>query len=799
MATRNLNSEIYVQFTDPDTRENINSGEEIKTIMGKIHKQFEDMNTVAYSGSYSDLSDTPVIDSALSSTSTNAVENKAVKTELDAKAIGATILRTEDLDTIMPSVATFYYAVGSNSCVNNPGGTGKAFGLIAYKSASGYVTQELITQAGVKMYRFYNASTWSAWKTISDSTHTHDYLPLTGGTVTGTLKLSRSQDISGSTTNEGALVIGPDTAEHMLLDGNEIMVKNSSGDCATININLDGGNVVLGCSGYNVTCKGTLAAQSASTSTAGLVKVDGTTIKISSDVISGVGIAKAGDSFSKTYTIGYDDSTVEISGTVGRACEIFNSASNVVGSGTYAHAEGYLTTASGNNAHAEGNQTVATNSGAHAEGYMTTATGTQAHAEGSRTLSSGNQTHAEGYKTLAQGSYTHAEGSLSIASGDSSHVEGFSCSCSSSVAIGAHLEGCENSLSGAIGDGCHIEGYKNTVTDAGGAADAIHLGGMYSSTTRRASFVHGIGLKVDGSTGLEGITVIGRGNNNDLSDSTTANAIFVVGNGSTTDTTSWADDTITRSNAMVVCSDRINLYQPTYMMNTMFRVIRTSGTPGISLFNGTSAAASIYCNGTNAYLGSSTNKFYSAYITNIYGTVQGTADYAEYMEWSDGNTDNEDRRGLLVTYDTDVTDNSKELKIRLANEDDDVIGIVSAAPVVLGDSYDNEWHDKYEKDIFGAIVCDEIEHEDAEEDDKIEYRPRISENYDPTKKYIGRNKRPEWSPIGLLGKLVCIDDGSCVIGKYVTASNGIATLSSEKTNMRMIQRIDETHIKVLLK
>ena len=41
--------------------------------------------TVATSGSYNDLSDKPVVDSALSQTSTNAVQNKVVKSALDGK------------------------------------------------------------------------------------------------------------------------------------------------------------------------------------------------------------------------------------------------------------------------------------------------------------------------------------------------------------------------------------------------------------------------------------------------------------------------------------------------------------------------------------------------------------------------------------------------------------------------------------------------------------------------------------------------------------------------------------------
>ena len=39
--------------------------------------------TVATSGSYNDLSDKPVVDSALSSTSTNAIQNKVVKAQTD--------------------------------------------------------------------------------------------------------------------------------------------------------------------------------------------------------------------------------------------------------------------------------------------------------------------------------------------------------------------------------------------------------------------------------------------------------------------------------------------------------------------------------------------------------------------------------------------------------------------------------------------------------------------------------------------------------------------------------------------
>lgn len=46
-------------FTQSSTRTNINSGETISTIMGKIKKFFADLKTVAFTGSYNDLSDKP--------------------------------------------------------------------------------------------------------------------------------------------------------------------------------------------------------------------------------------------------------------------------------------------------------------------------------------------------------------------------------------------------------------------------------------------------------------------------------------------------------------------------------------------------------------------------------------------------------------------------------------------------------------------------------------------------------------------------------------------------------------------
>lgn len=52
-------SDSTVTFTETSTRTNILSGETLSVIFGKIKKFFSDLKTVAFTGSYNDLSDTP--------------------------------------------------------------------------------------------------------------------------------------------------------------------------------------------------------------------------------------------------------------------------------------------------------------------------------------------------------------------------------------------------------------------------------------------------------------------------------------------------------------------------------------------------------------------------------------------------------------------------------------------------------------------------------------------------------------------------------------------------------------------
>ena len=59
MAEKNMKAKISVDFEESASRQQLNSGEDITTLFGKVRKFFSDLKAVAFSGAYSDLSGTP--------------------------------------------------------------------------------------------------------------------------------------------------------------------------------------------------------------------------------------------------------------------------------------------------------------------------------------------------------------------------------------------------------------------------------------------------------------------------------------------------------------------------------------------------------------------------------------------------------------------------------------------------------------------------------------------------------------------------------------------------------------------
>ena len=185
------------------------------------------------------------------------------------------------------------------------------------------------------------------------------------------------------------------------------------------------------------------------------------------------------------------------------------------------------------------------------------------------------------------------------------------------------------------------------------------------------------------------------------------------------------------------------------------------------------------------------------------------ADYAEFFEWLDGNLENADRVGLFVTLEGE--------KIRLAQPGDDfILGIVSAEPSVCGDVYDDQWKGMYLYDIYGRPLWEDVEvpDETTEEPDPenpgrtitrvvipahTEHRQKLNPDYDNTQPYVPRSERPEWAAVGMLGKLVMRDDGTCRVNECcAVGENGTATYSGTRTKYRVMARLDESHIRVLI-
>lgn len=213
-----------------------------------------------------------------------------------------------------------------------------------------------------------------------------------------------------------------------------------------------------------------------------------------------------------------------------------------------------------------------------------------------------------------------------------------------------------------------------------------------------------------------------------------------------------------------------------------------AGNTVVGIYNKTPTAVSgttgdLFTVGNGIQGGAKSNAFRVTYAGEVMGTQAYSAsgaDYAEAFEWIDGNPENEDRRGLFVTLDGE--------KIRPATDEDDyILGVISATPSVIGDARTDDWHGKYATDVFGAKVLE-----------NGSYKLADGFEADRDDNYTSRLERPEWGIVGLVGKLVVVDDGTCEVNGYCSpAAGGVATAS--ETGYRVMARLDETHIKVLVK
>lgn len=395
-------------------------------------------------------------------------------------------------------------------------------------------------------------------------------------------------------------------------------------------------------------------------------------------------------------------------------------------------------------------ENMAANEYSHAEGYDTKALGDHSHAEGSSTKALGVHSHAEGSMTEASGDSSHAECMDTTASGNCSHAEGWMTVASSYV---SHAEG-ENTR--ASGSYSHAEG-----KDTKASSNYSHAEGSMTEASGEGSHAEGMMTGASSSAShAEGYGTIAssfashaggkysKAMTNSTGETDNTGDAFVIGNGT-----------------------------EAYTLSNAFRVTYGGAVYGLSAFNSSGA------------------------------------DYAEFIKpWADGNPDNEDRVGYMVTI--------KNGLLHKANDGDYIVGITSGNPSVVGNA-DEDYYWRYERDDFNRFVYEDAEEEVVQLDD--DGTPVLDENgmpvmvktgniiknahyklaadYDPTKQndYIERKNRPEWSYVGMIGVIPVRDDGTCEAGCFCKCGqNGIATRAESQgfDTFFVIDRISDNVVSV---
>lgn len=182
MANKNMKAKINVEFTEATSRQSIESGESVNTLFGKIKKFFSDLKSVAFSGSYNDLSNKPTIPTKTSQlTNDSGYKTTDSNTTYNLSKSGTNIVLTgsDGSKTSVDDNNTTYGVA-----------TSAALGLV--KSGTD-ITVDTSGNVSVNDDSHNHViSNIDGLQTVLDSkaasSHTHSYLPLSGGSLTGSIK-----------------------------------------------------------------------------------------------------------------------------------------------------------------------------------------------------------------------------------------------------------------------------------------------------------------------------------------------------------------------------------------------------------------------------------------------------------------------------------------------------------------------------------------------------------------------------------------------------------------------------------
>ena len=364
----------------------------------------------------------------------------------------------------------------------------------------------------------------------------------------------------------------------------------------------------------------------------------------------------------------------------------------------------------------------------------------------------------EGNATVASNTYAHAEGSSTTASGASAHAEGANTAASGNN--GSHAEGARTVASG---NSSHAEGHYGT---ASGRSAHVEGGYYIDSDPDRGCIASG------NASHAEGVHTL------------------AIGIGAHT------------------CGAHTSA---TNNFSVAFGHMNAAMTTGGAWTNTTGTAFVI---GNGVASSSPANAFSVQYngVVKAKSTITAstTADYAEYFEWYDENTNKEDRVGYFVTF---LNSN----KIVKANPDAEyILGVTSGEPFVLGNGDCDVWNGMYLRDEFRRTIYEpalKYKYNPETKKDEPEYdeegnpiydgtRPVLNPDFDPTRQYINRADRPEWIPVGMLGVLAVRDNGECQVNSYCTVGEGgiAVPANSESINKyRVIKRNSANVVEIVFR